>query len=877
MTLARSIPTPPDSIGAPSEASANPSRFTRMFSVLKRLLPVGAVAIFIAAIWLLERELADHHLGEALVYLQGLSLDTLLMATGCMVASYLALMGYDVVSLRYAGGRVPPAILAKTSFIAAALAHNLGFAALTGGSIRYRSYSAAGLSGFQITTAIAFHAVMFPLGVSLLGGIAFLLQPGDLARFAGVDDGLVRLLGALLVAPSAILIVLSLMRVPHIGIAKWRVQIPTPGIAIGQSIIAILDLLFAAATLYLLFPDSGDIGFLPFVSVYLTALIAAVVSAVPGGLGVFEGLIVTLTAQSADAHEVLGGLLAYRAIYYVAPLLFAVVWFGFGEIAARRRQLSTAAQMAQRQWSIVAPLLAAAAVFAAGAMLLVTGAAPEGPEVLQAINDWLPLAFIEGSHLIASLVGLGLLLLSGSLLQRVDAAYFATMILLIVGAAAALGKGGDYHEALWLIGVALALAPARSAFYRPGRLTQIHLSVQWLLAVAAIIVGSIWLGFFAHRFVEYQSQLWWQFELDGNAPRFLRASLLAVLAFVVLGVWQLLQPHRRRPDLPGADEIARALPIVSASADSSANLALLGDKALLFNETNDGVLMYRVQGGSWIALGDPVAPPQKQADLLWQFRELSDAYGGRCVFYQVKAENLNLYADLGLALYKMGDEARVDLSAFSLETSARRDLRQAHRRAAREGAVFRLLTPAEVRAEMPQLRKVSDAWLESKAGREKGFSLGYFDEDYLAHFSCGAVTVAGEIVAFANIWQGAGKAEISIDLMRHSDTAVHSVMDFLFVEIMLWGKAQGFQWFNLGMAPLSGLEGRRLGPLWHRLGGLIYRSGEQFYSFRGLRRYKDKFAPEWRPKYLACPGGLTVGRVLIDLTALISGKAGSAR
>lgn len=95
---------------------------------------------------------------------------------------------------------------------------------------------------------------------------------------------------------------------------------------------------------------------------------------------------------------------------------------------------------------------------------------------------------------------------------------------------------------------------------------------------------------------------------------------------------------------------------------------------------------------------------------------------------------------------------------------------------------------------------------------------------------------------------------------------------YIYVEIMLWGKAQGYQWFNLGMAPLSGLEGRRLGPLWHKLGGMIYRAGEHFYSFRGLRRYKDKFAPEWRPKYLACPGGLAVGRVLLDLTTLISGR-----
>ncbi len=848
---------------------------SRLLSNLRRLLPLGAIAIFAAAIWLLERELADHHLGEAVDYLEALPGRAMLAAAGAAAVSYLALIGYDFFALRYAGGKVTAPVMAKTSFIANALAHNLGFSALTGGSVRYRAYAAAGLSGFQITTAIAFHTAMFPLGASLLGGIAFLFQPTSLSQVTGVPEIAVRVLGIALMAPSLALFILSLARVPHVSLLRWRVQIPDFGTAIGQSVAAGFDLVFAAATLYLLLPNESIIGFLPFVAVYVTALLAAVISAVPGGIGVFEGLIVSLTSGQIDAHETLGALLAYRAIYYVAPLVIAIAWFGFSELSARRHHLSAAAQLAARQWSAIAPTLMAAAVFTAGAMLLISGAAPEEPDVLQAINDWLPLAFIEGSHLVASLVGVGLLLLSGSVLQRVDSAYYATMTLLTVGAAAALGRGTDYHEAVGLVGIALVLLPARGAFYRHGRLTQLQLSPQWLLAVGAILAGSIWLGFFAHRYVEYDAEMWWQFELDGNAPRFLRASLFAMLAFVLLGARQLLQPHNRAQTLPTEADIMRAAPIVAASPDSSANLALLGDKSLLFNDTGDGFLMYRVQGGSWIALGDPIAPAARQTDLLWRFRELSDQYGGRCVFYQVKPENLGLYADLGLALYKMGDEARVDLRSFALDAPARRDIRQAHRRAAREGASFKMLSPAEVRAAMPRLRKVSDAWLSAKSGKEKGFSLGFFDESYLAHFSCGVVMAGEEIVAFANIWESAEKAELSIDLMRYDHTNIHSVMEFLFVEIMLWGKAQGYQWFNLGMAPLSGLEGRRLGPLWHKLGGMIYRAGEHFYSFRGLRRYKDKFAPEWRPKYLACPGGLAVGRVLIDLTTLISGRGAS--
>ena len=849
-----------------------PSRFT---ATARRLLPLVGVAVFAAAIWLLERELGENHLADAISYARTLPVSSLVLAAIFTLLSYAALTGYDFLAVRYAGGQIPASTIFKTSFTASAVGHSLGFAALTGGSIRYRFYAAAGLSGFQITTTVTFLALTFPLGITFLGGLALLVQPEILVHYLAVPDTFARAVGALLITPMCTLLLASAYGLQALPIGRWRIRLPSFANTVGQAAAGALDLALAGATLYILLPEQAALPFVDFFGLYLAALLVASMSQVPGGLGVFEGLIVSLTAPFADAQDVLGALLAYRMIYYVGPLLLAIVWLGAGEFAARRHNISAIAAFAGRQWAAVAPLLCAAAVFVAGAILVITGAAPEGPSIA-VVNDVVPLGIIEGSHLLASVAGVGLLLLSAALLQRVDAAYFATLAMLGVGATAALVRGFDYHEALALAAVGVALWPARGAFYRQAALTGVHLSWQWLIAVAVVIAGSIWLGFFAHRYVEYSSELWWQFGLNGDAPRFLRASLLVILLFTVVATRQLLLPRVRTPSLPSADDMTRAAAIVAASPDSAANLALLGDKALLFDDAGEGFIMYRAQGGTWVAMGDPVAPPHRQADLLWRFREMIDEYGGRCVFYQVKAENLALYADLGLALYKMGDEARVELAGFSLDQPARRDLRQTHRRAVREGAVFKLLLPEDMRAALPRLRKVSDAWLDHKSGKEKGFSLGFFDADYLARFPCGVVTIGDEIIAFANIWPSAGKAELSIDLMRHVDTTIYGVMDFLLVEIMLWGKAQGYQWFNLGMAPLSGLESRRLGPLWHKVGGLVYRMGDHFYSFRGLRRYKEKFGPVWRPKYLACPGGFAIGRAIIDITAAIS-SASKAR
>jgi phosphatidylglycerol lysyltransferase len=108
--------------------------------------------------------------------------------------------------------------------------------------------------------------------------------------------------------------------------------------------------------------------------------------------------------------------------------------------------------------------------------------------------------------------------------------------------------------------------------------------------------------------------------------------------------------------------------------------------------------------------------------------------------------------------------------------------------------------------------------------------------------------------------------------MRFQSDAPEGVMEYLFVQTMLWGKQQGYRWFNLGMAPLTGLGDHTLAPFWNRLAGFVARHGEHFYNFQGLRQYKNKFDPVWRPKYLASPGGLALPIVFANLAALISGS-----
>ena len=281
--------------------------------------------------------------------------------------------------------------------------------------------------------------------------------------------------------------------------------------------------------------------------------------------------------------------------------------------------------------------------------------------------------------------------------------------------------------------------------------------------------------------------------------------------------------------------------------------------------------MYQIAGHSWIALGDPVGSKQGAEELVWRLREISDHHGGQTVFYQVGPERLALYVDLGLAALKIGEEARVPLEEFSLEGAERAELRQSHRRAQRDGASFEVVPPEGIEPLLPALQRISSAWLASKSTGEKRFSMGAFSAQYLRQFPLAVVRRAGAPAAFTNLWTTGTRAELSVDLMRFGPEAPRSAMDYLFVELMLWGRAAGYRSFNLGMAPLSGLEAHPLAPAWHRVGNFIFRHGEHFYNFEGLRRYKAKFAPSWEPRYLVARGGIALPRVLVDVSVLIAG------
>jgi len=834
------------------------------------LVPALTVAIFAGVAWVIHRELAQYPLHVILAQVRAIPGTAIVRAIVFTALSYWLLGFYDVLALRYIGKPVSYARAAFTSFIAYAFGHNLGVASFTGAAVRYRLYASSGLNAADVAAVAVFCGITTAIGLAVLAGAAFVMAPAAGAAALHLAPSLVWLLGVLLLCGVLAYAAWSLLRPAPLELRGWSLRAPAPGVALPQIALAIVDLGLSAAVLWVLLPASAGVGAPVFVGIYAVAITAGVVSHVPGGLGVFESVMV-LAMPGISADQLVGTLLAWRAVYYVLPLLVAALLFAGQEVLALRPKLSRVEQAIGVYVTPVVPQVSGALVFVAGFLLLVSGATPAIDTRLALLWRALPLAVVEISHLAGSVIGLALLVLARALFRRVAAAYQLTFWLLLAGIVASLLKGLEIEQALALSLVLSVLWLGRRAFYRPSTIMAERFTPVWIASLVIVIFTAVWVGFFAHRHVEYSHSLWWTFALQGDAPRMLRASLLVVLLATAFLATNLLRPARPAPGTASAADLATARELLVHSGQALANAVLTGDKRLLFSEARDAYIMYQISGGSWIALGDPVGRRESFEELVWQFRELSDRHAGRTVFYQVSGERLPLYVDLGLAALKLGEEARVPLADFSLEGSARAELRTQRRRAERDGATFEVVPPAQLARFMPRLQEISNAWLEDKAAAEKGFSVGAFSAEYVANFPTALVRCEGDPVAFATLWAAGDGEELAVDLMRFGPDAPRGAMDFLFIELMLWARVQGYRWLNLGMAPLAGLEQHPLAPAWHRVGNFVFRHGEHFYNFDGLRRYKSKFDPVWESKYLASPGGLLLPRVLLDVSALISG------
>ena len=361
----------------------------------------------------------------------------------------------------------------------------------------------------------------------------------------------------------------------------------------------------------------------------------------------------------------------------------------------------------------LAPIAAAVLTLAAGVELLASGATPSVPDRFLPLYNAAPGLLIETSHFLSGLLGLGLVMLAFGLRARLDGAWGATLVVLLIAAPLALLKGFIWEETTALVLLAALLLPFRAAFPRRSRLIQMEITPGWLLSALAAVLGAGLLGLWSFQHADYADQPLWKTMVDGDAERSIRAWAGAALALFGFGAWRLVATAAT-PKVVGEDDPdfhrVRAILAKAEAAEPSSNLALLGDKRFLFSASGESFLMFAVRGRSWIALGGPVGRRDERSDLMWRFRELADAHAARPGVYSIGADDLPDVIEMGFSIQKVGEAAAVALEHFQIEGRRRGNLRRAWRKACEDGATFAVLPPEQVSDHLEELARVSSAW-----------------------------------------------------------------------------------------------------------------------------------------------------------------------
>jgi phosphatidylglycerol lysyltransferase len=507
-----------------------------------------------------------------------------------------------------------------------------------------------------------------------------------------------------------------------------------------------------------------------------------------------------------------------------------------------------------------------------GVINVLSGVTPAMRDRLRLLEQYSPFTVSTGGHLTSTLAGFALLLLSVSIWRRKQLGWMLTLAILTISIPVHLLKGLDYEEATLaalLAGLLIYLRPYFHARSDPPSVKQ-----GLLILVSALIFTLIYsvLGFYLlDNHFKIHFSLWaairqsvvmfTEFYDPGlqslPATRFGRyfADSIYIVGAVTMSyaLLMLLRPVLSRR-LPSEEERTRAWEIVRANGRTAlARYALLEDKDFFFS-SNGSLISYVVENRVALALGDPVGPVEDFSEALAAFQQSCSPNDWIPSFYQVGPQYLDCYKKADFDLLPIGQEAIVDLSKFTLEGSENKTLRNSYNKMLRNGYHYDVVQPPYSPRMLRELNTISNEWLSSRRASEMRFSLGWFDEAYLN--TCPILLVRdreGFIEAFANIMSEFQANEATIDLMRHRGQVEAGLMDFLFVSLFKWAVEQKYGTFNLGLSALSGVGEHSDDPVIERALNYIYRSVSRVYNFRGLHTFKEKFHPQWSPRYLVYP------------------------
>ena len=812
----------------------------------KKLLTALFYLVMAALVVLIARNelktLSGPVMKEALAGLTGqTTVITIIMGLVAFTATGL----YDAFASKHFGIDIPLRTSLKIGWISQAFNNFAGLGGLTGGTIRAKYYQKAGAD-----KSVALNATMCVWAANLVGLFVLLLV--TLPFGASYERGL------WIVPAVACLYIPLYFFGGNINLSWFKDHFPLRLQNFHQkcemTVASLVDWAVAAVFFWwcvaLFIPD---VSLLSAIFVYSTATLAGLLSFIPAGLGAFDVTCVALlTAMGHDSSKLVLAIVIYRVTYYLFPWILATLAW-----ASEAAGLSTSTR--KENWVITILWIG---VLTSGIALVISVLTPDAYFRIRLLRQVTPRFVYTASGIMTLLVGIMLIILARGIRARVARIYPVCLGLLVLGATASLVKGLNYEEAIYLSIFALLLYSARSAFVNAP------LRINWrnVLATGGTIIG-IPLAIFIWRVHQSHSIINPYPHHGRNTPLF---PIVALYALIVAGIAvSLLFSRGRRLEFtpPTAEDITRFDTFLKTyGGNEYSHLFFLGDKQVFYSHDGTVAMLYRPDNNNLIVLGDPIGREGGFEDAIDEFIAMADEHRMSVAIYELSARHLATCADQGFTFIKIGEDADVDLSTYSNVGNKGKVFRRMRNRMGEKGTHFEMVEPPFTEEFLAEIRDVSDAWLGDRS--EMGFSLGFFSPEYFQRAPIAIVRGENRIEGFATVMPSR-PGVASVDLMRIRPDAPGGTMDGIFVSLIEWARDNGYDYYNLGMAPMSNTGNTSYSSTKQKAVRYIYNFGNRAYNFKGLRSYKEKFKPQWTSRYLVYKNASVLVSTLLSVLNII--------
>jgi phosphatidylglycerol lysyltransferase len=506
------------------------------------------------------------------------------------------------------------------------------------------------------------------------------------------------------------------------------------------------------------------------------------------------------------------------------------------------------------------------------------------PQRIAALEDIFPLGFIHLSRFLTMLIGFALIISSISIYRRKLRAFQGVLALSCLAVIFHLTRGLHYEEATLSLILVVVLLFTRKYFNVKSSIQTLPMALlrAGIAFIIALSYGSVGFWFLEGRHFQYNfhwndaiTEAFRYILLIGDpslvaytqhAAWFIDSLYLMSFTAIAYAIFALYRPmmykYRSHPR-----ELAQAREIIEKYGHNAMDyFKYWPDKSLFFSKPGNSVIAYRVGNNIAVVLGDPVGPKNEVEQLMRDFITLCGQNDWGVAFHQASSDYLSIYDRLGLRKIKVGDDAIVDLTSFTLEGKAHKSLRQAVNRVEELGVRFEIYEPPLSDEIIAEAQGISDQWMTLPGHRERRFTLGLFEKNYLKSTPLAfAIDCDGKPLAFVNLIPSYFPGEATNDLMRRIPDSPNGIMDFLFIKLFLSLQQKGFSRFNMGMAPMSGFQKGEIPTAEEKAIHYFFQHLNFLFRYSGLKSFKAKFASSWEPRYAIYKNALDLPRLALAL------------